>query len=316
MIDTLTPEQTAQLAVYRDMGLEVGLAKGPTNREVATECIKEIYDLIQKPRPQKFIFTRSPLEAQRLIHVLVNKDPGEKLLEAYGTMSNDEFVAFILSHFNDEKISFTETYSYGYGSLESYWIMYYRYFKEVLGIKYEDQSDHFLYVFDKLAKNAGWNYLFEECAIFCDRPNTIVMENNVIDCEDGPAIAYDDGYKIWAIRGNLVTEQIVMAPETLTTEQIKSEQNQETKRIMIERYGADKYLSETGATLIDMDVLNFEGSAPRSLMMDQEGFKWLIGTDGSTGRVYHMNVPAEAMTCKQAHEMISGLSEDNCQEEC
>lgn len=316
MIDTLTPEQTRQLAVYRDLGLEIGLGKGPTNRQIAKECIEEIYDLIEKPRPKMFIYTRSPLEAQRVMHVLINKDPGEKILGKYNSMENDEFVAYVLSHFNGEKINFIETYSYGYGSLESYWIAYYRYFKEVLGINYEEQADHFLYVFDKLAKNAGWNYLFDECAIFCDRPNTIVMENNVIDCENGPAIAYDDGYKIWAIRGNLVTEQIVMAPETLTIDQIKGETNQETKRIMIERFGAGEYLLAAGATVVDMDVLNFEGSSPRSLMMDAEGFKWLVGTDGSTGRVYHMNVPAEATTCKQAHEMISGLSEDNCQEEC
>src|ERR1019366_171609 len=141
-----------------------------------------------------FIFTKSPLEAQRVIHTLVNNDPGEKILNTWTAETNDQFVENVLSNFNEKNMSFTETYSYGYGSLESYWIMYYRFFKEVLGIKYEDQADHFLYVFDKMEKNSGWNYLFDECAIFCDRPNTIVMENDVIHSEDGPAIAYDDAY--------------------------------------------------------------------------------------------------------------------------
>jgi hypothetical protein len=46
-------------------------------------------------------------------------------------------------------------------------------------------------------------------------------------------------------------------------------------------------------------------------METERGDKWLVGTDGSTDRCYYMSVPREAKTCKEAHEMIAGVSEEN-----
>ena len=135
-------------------------------------------------------------------------------------------------------------------------------------------------------------------------------------CEDGPVIEYADGVKIYVIEGHVLNEQIVMAPETLTLEQIDKEENAETKRIMINRYGVSKYMLETEAKQIDVDQLNLEGSSMRTLMEDKHGNRWLIGTDGSTGRVYHMSVPNNVSTCREAHEAISGIPEEGCSFEC
>jgi hypothetical protein len=33
------------------------------------------------------------------------------------------------------------------------------------------------------------------------------------------------------------------------------------------------------------------GSMPRALMVDKQGQRWLVGTDGSTKRVYYMRAP-------------------------
>ena len=47
-----------------------------------------------------------------------------------------------------------------------------------------------------------------------------------------------------------------------------------------------------------------------ALMRTKDGQKWLVGSDGSTQRVYYMPVPESAKTCREAHEAISGLNED------
>jgi hypothetical protein len=98
----------------------------------------------------------------------------------------------------------------------------------------------------------------------CERPTAIHRE--VIDPSTlrgwnshrlhngtGPAVAWD-GWDVWVIHGVQVTEQIVMRPETLTVEQIDGEQNQEVRRIMIERFGAARWLREGGAILVHQDV--------------------------------------------------------------
>ena len=316
-IDKLTPEQEAQIAVYRDTGLKIGLATGPTERVTAMESIKKLYKFIDKKIPDIFIFVRSPFEAQIIANELILNDLDDKKLNNWNLVENDEWVKNILDNKSKTKeYKFVATHNYGYGSNETFWVHFYRYFKEVCGIHYPEKSDEGLNIFNELAQVSGWHYLFDKCAIICDRPDVIMMENRVIHCEDGPAIAFSDGNKIFAITGHVVTEQIVMAPESLTLDQIDKEENAETKRIMIDRYGVSKYMFETNAKIIDTDQLNLQGSSMRSLMEDKHGNRWLIGTDGSTGRVYHMSVPNNVSTCREAHEAISGIPEEGCSFEC
>jgi len=123
------------------------------------------------------------------------------------------------------------------------------------------------------------------------------------------AIQFPDGYRIWVWLGQRVNAQIIAFPETITVEQVRAEQNAEIQRVMISRMGAGRYLKETHCELVDMDSLTLEGSAPRALMRDDLGNMWLVGTDGSTARVYTMAVPPDVRTCKEAHERISGFDE-------
>jgi len=94
----------------------------------------------------------------------------------------------------------------------------------------------------------------------------------------------------------------------LTIDKIQKQENVEVQRIMIERYGVSKYLVDIDAKLLDMDSLTLEGSAPRCLMEDKFGNRYLVGTDGSTKRVYHMRVE-NVETCVDAHNQLCGFNE-------
>ena len=90
---------------------------------------------------------------------------------------------------------------------------------------------------------------------FCmvsDRPLCIRIDSqNRPHCEDGPSHQWRDGWSLWHIHGIAVTEQIVMRPETITLNQIESQENAEIRRIMIERFGYERYLRSSDARLID-----------------------------------------------------------------
>lgn len=315
-IETLTPEQESMISVYRDIGIQIGLATGPTAREtVIPEFVKLYEQILEKPAPKTFIFVKSPQEAQKVMSVLTtDKDDTHS---SWTLETNDEFVSKTLSRFKKYN-GFQDTHSFGMGSCESFWTQFYLYFRDVVGIDFsgDPKSNIGLNIFSNLAKNSGWHYLFDECVVICDRPESIVMENNQLHNEEGPAIAYTDGYKLWFIRGHQVNEKIVMAPQTLTVKEIKKESNNEMKRIMIERFGVSEYLAQTKAAVLDKDQLGLEGSAPRVLLEDSEGFRWLMCSDGSTGRVYFLPAPNDAKTCREAHEAISGISESNIIGEC
>jgi hypothetical protein len=76
----------------------------------------------------------------------------------------------------------------------------------------------------------------------------------------GPAIAYPDGWSLYAINGVRVPEFVVMRPAEITTPVIDAETNAEVRRVMIDRYkhgesvsGAAAYLRDAGGKIIDHD---------------------------------------------------------------
>ena len=90
--------------------------------------------------------------------------------------------------------------------------------------------------------------------VLTERPTTLNRdEEGRLHSEFGPAVLYPDGWEIWAVHGVRVTQQIVEQPETLKVEQIREERNAEVRRVMIERFGADRYLLESDAQLLGED---------------------------------------------------------------
>lgn len=86
-------------------------------------------------------------------------------------------------------------------------------------------------------------------------PTVMKINSNLrLHCETGPAISYL-GYDGYYINGIQVTQQIVMAPETLETSQIVQEPNVEIRRIMLERYGFERFINNHPYTRIDTDVV-------------------------------------------------------------
>jgi hypothetical protein len=127
--------------------------------------------------------------------------------------------------------------------------------------------------------------------------------------EDGAAVESDvEPLYFW--HGVLVPPHAIERPESLTVEEIRNESNAEVRRALRERMGQGRYLREIGAKLIDADYEGAKaGAAPRALLEDDERRHYLVGTDGSTRRVYYMEVPATSKTCREAHEALCGFTE-------
>ena len=189
------------------------------------------------------------------------------------------------------------------------WVAFHDFFQRI-GIELTPKFETFK---ELCCKSGAYDYLFyEDVAIICKHPEFVKWNDDqpkVLHCDNGPAIQWDDGFKLYAINGVTVTKQIVVKPETLTIKQIQEEENLEVQRIMIERYGPDKYLQEINATVADVDMRGVEGAGPRALMREPNGNQWLVCTDGSTDRVYHLFVPKDIRTCRQAHELLCGFDE-------
>ncbi|MGW2058888.1 DUF6745 domain-containing protein [Streptomyces sp. NPDC001840] len=162
----------------------------------------------------------------------------------------------------------------------------------------------------EVARHAGWWWPYERAVVICERPAELHRdEAGRLDRGDGPALAYPDGFALYAWRGMPVPAGFLSELASLTPERIRDEANAELRRVMLEYYGYDRYLSESGA---------------RPVHRDETGVLWRIALDGDediamvevvnstpepdgTYRTYWLRVPPTTRTAKQGVAWTFGL---------
>lgn len=129
----------------------------------------------------------------------------------------------------------------------------------------------------------------------------------------GPAIAYSDGFEVYAWHGVRVPADVIMQPGALTTRRIDDEQNAEVKRVMIERFGAANYIQQSGAVVVARDKF---GALYRKDLRDGEEPITLVEVinstpepDGSYKR-YWLRVDPACETPREAVAWTFGLTAD------
>lgn len=78
-------------------------------------------------------------------------------------------------------------------------------------------------------------------------------ENGELHCEDGHAVTSRRRGREYFWHGEQVPEFVILQPELITVERIYSEKNSEVRRVLIYRYGLERFLQDSGAALIDDD---------------------------------------------------------------
>jgi hypothetical protein len=90
--------------------------------------------------------------------------------------------------------------------------------------------------------------------VVSDRPLVLRLDDRGRPhSDDGPAIAYGDGLVVYAIHGTAIPAWLFEEPERLAPDVIDAEPNVEIRRVMIERFGAERLIREGGAELVHED---------------------------------------------------------------
>lgn len=176
------------------------------------------------------------------------------------------------------------------------WLAFYDFYHKVLGKEELSILDGPI----QAGMSCGWWWPFDGGVVITDRPLHLELDDRrAFHSEDTPAIDFLDGaHRRYFIGGVRVPEEVVMAPETITIEDIRNEDNQEVRRIMIDRFGWLRYLEETGTKVIDHRK-NDRDSQTEVLVEDEDGRRHMIVHDPSTGRRYVMGLPREIKSCQE-----------------
>jgi len=195
-----------------------------------------------------------------------------------------------------------------YGQHDAEWLGFYEFFREVVGLV--PQTDKLLGLI-ACAKEIGWFWPHEKICWATPRPVALHRDDRGrLHNPAGLAIAYPDGWGLYAWHGTRVLAQVILSPESLTIAQITAEQNAEVRRVMLERFGQDRYIRESGAILLHQDDW---GQLYRAEIVGDEPLvmvKMVNSTpepDGSF-KDYWLRVPPTMQTAHQAVAWTCGFN--------
>jgi hypothetical protein len=267
-IERLTPEQEAQLAVYRQKWTDIGLSTQPADRQEAEDAINESYRLAGLQPPKKIVWCGSPLSQGLTRAVILNTkrasvrasvrdSVGDSVWASVGDSVRASVRASVWDSVGDSvgaSVGDSVRASVGdsvYGQHDAHWLGFYEYFRDICGLATETDK---LAGLIRLAKSAGWVIPHKNICWVSERHNILERDDRGrLHNLTGPAVAYPDGWSIYAVHGVRVPEYVIMSPETITVENIDSEQNAEVRRVMVDRYGADRYLVDSNAVEVHQD---------------------------------------------------------------
>ncbi|MFD6532037.1 DUF6745 domain-containing protein [Streptomyces sp. NPDC060184] len=161
-----------------------------------------------------------------------------------------------------------------------------------------------------VARNAGWWWPYENVVVVAERPEVLHRdEAGRLDRGDGPALAYPDGFALHAWRGMPVPAAFLEELSALTPERIREEANAELRRVMLEHFGYDRYLEESGAEPVHRDETGILWRIPLPGDEDVVMVEVVNSTpepDG-THRTYWLRVPPGTRTAKDGVAWTFGL---------
>lgn len=155
-----------------------------------------------------------------------------------------------------------------------------------------------------LALSSGWWLPHTNICWLTERHNKLSLDVfGRPHHESGPAIAFLDDWRIYCWHGVVVSEKIIERPHEITMEEIDNEPNTELKRIMIERFGAERYLQAAGMELVDNDpefgTLYRKTVSPQDIIVMVRVINSTPEPDG-THKEYFLRVPPNMTKAREA----------------
>ena len=169
-----------------------------------------------------------------------------------------------------------------------------------------------LWLLITLAESAGPWIANRGIALITDRPSDQHLDDQGrLHSWDEAALGWPAGPSFYRWHGIPVGEQLVLDPATLGPDLIQSEANVEVRRVMLERYGLERFLAEVHATQVDASRYGrlYESWTQTGPFRYVEVENATLEPDGTRNR-YVLLVPAHLQTARAAVAWTFGLSED------
>jgi hypothetical protein len=130
--------------------------------------------------------------------------------------------------------------------------------REVCGLELPGGVWDRSHAYEQTMRTAGWWFPHRGALLVCERPSQIHLEpaqgrpgTQQLHSAAGAAMSWPGGWSLHAWHGCLTPGWIIEHPDLITVPHIERAENAEVRRVMIERYGWERYIRDCGATVVD-----------------------------------------------------------------
>ncbi len=301
-IEKMTAEQEAYLPVFRAEYLDIAVSGKKADRERLEAAIADAYTEIGKPKPILLIL-QSPASAMMAISfmkALASKEFGDQLRGQLG----DQLWGQLRGQLRGQKI-FDPNYLWG--SQDLYWIAWAK-FAEHIGVKLDTETSRQLEIMRRIGFECEWWWPYAGFCFASERPIARFDDRRLLHCENGPAIEYGDGYKLYAWHGVRIPEEWIEKKDVLDPATALRWENIEQRRAACEILGWERILRELNA-----ETVNDSGDPEIGVLVEVDipdiGRERFLRVRCGTGRQFALPVPPDMKTAFQANAWTWGLDE-------
>ncbi len=277
MIEKLTKEQEAQIDVYKDKWLKIGLNTSPCNRKKAEALVYQIYENSNFPKPKNgIIWAKSPVD----------------VLDKYKEYSGKDDIKDQINNFC-------------FGAHDASWLSFYNFFLEVCNLEECKRLEPLM----NLAEHCGWWLPYDEVCFCSEKPKTIHFNSEgVLHKDGGPAISFRDKFGIYSLNGVRVSKEIAETPATkLNPILVAKEKNVEVRRELVRKIGVERIYQKLGGKVIDKKN---EYELVTLNLGDDRTRPFLKMENASVPGVFHLEgVPPNTKTVEEALTFRNGTDE-------
>ena len=233
------------------------------------------------------------------------------------SISSDSILQIAKSIFKPEHVTYAiqcasrSWYMWVGGNQWSSWVAFLSFFRHVVKLDLNEYEKFKFY--EDACIHGGPRIMHQDFCMISDRPEILLVdEQNRPHCDTGPFCKWRDGFSLYAIHGVRVPQYVVETPALIEIKDIENENNLEVKRVMIDRYGSDRYMQDSGAQLVQSDrygelyVKPIQGDETITMV------KVINSTpepDG-TNKIYWLRVPPNTPTAHAGVAWSFGLDVD------
>ncbi len=106
----------------------------------------------------------------------------------------------------------------------------------------------------RLFSDVGWLGLFQQTFFVSKKPFLMSLDSQGRPhAENGPALEYTDGWRLWMWHGTPIDKRIITDPGSITVEEICFCANKHIRSVLLDRYGVNRFLKNSDARLVHAD---------------------------------------------------------------